>query len=57
MEFTEQDKILLLCAFDNGYSIEDCDNCILKDKCSSPDEGNGFNLMGQELLRKMGIIN
>ena len=52
MEFTEQDKILLLCAFDNGYSIEDCDNCILKDKCSSSDEGNGF--FGTRAIKENG---
>jgi len=54
MEFTEQEKVLLKCAFDFDSN---CDDCLLKGDCSSPDEGNGFNLMGQELLRKMGIIN
>ncbi len=59
MELTEEDKRLLLCAFevnDIGNSMFHCVDCIIKDKCSSPDDRNGFNLMGLELIKKLKII-
>jgi hypothetical protein len=56
MEFTEKEKRLLMCAFEIDAKGLKCNNCPNKDNCSAPDEGNGFNLMGQELLRRLGII-
>lgn len=52
----ENDKALLKCAFDIGDGK--CDNCPLHEsgKCSSYDEGGGFNKLGEILLKKLNII-
>lgn len=46
---TEEDKVLLMCAFE--VANIDCPGCINLDKCDK-----SFYDMGQELLIKMGII-
>lgn len=54
--FSLQEKDLLKCAFE--VEEHNCNICSLKNAgiCSSPDEGNGFNLQGQKLLKRLGII-
>jgi len=53
MDLTEEDKALLICAFE--VSNQDCKNCIAKNKCYE-NPGKSFYEMGQDLLIKMGII-
>lgn len=50
MELTEEDKALLMCAFE-VKSVR-CNQCINGEKCS---DGDFFEL-GQDLLVKIGII-
>lgn len=60
VKLSKEDIMLLKCAFEvddkQKPEITSCNICALKDRCSSEDEGNGFNNMGRELLLKVGIL-